>query len=89
MNKLQKLPTDRNVFVSLNPPFEPKNSSLKKELIYEHPVFDSAMVKARNELKEYQGKNGFWFCGAWDGHGFHEDGFISGKKVAKEINRNN
>jgi predicted NAD/FAD-binding protein len=87
MNRLQKLRTNRNVFVSLNPPREPKKSQITKELVYEHPVFDAKMIKAREKVNNFQGDKGFWYCGAWTGHGFHEDGFVSGKKIATEINK--
>ena len=28
-----------------------------------------------------------WFCGAWTGHGFHEDGLVSGLAVAEAPRR--
>ena len=86
MNKLQDLKTSQNIFVSLNPFLEPYESSYKKKLVYEHPVFDQDMIDARKKLMETQGLDNIWHSGAWTGNGFHEDGFVSGKKVAAKIN---
>ena len=33
-----------------------------------------------------QGKNRLWFCGAWTGFGFHEDGLQSAVRVVSKIN---
>ena len=87
MNKLQKLKTKKNIFVTLNSS-EPKDKTkIFKTLRYEHPIFDSSAINAVEEVKSLQGKNNFWFGGAWMGNGFHEDGFISGKTIAHEINK--
>jgi predicted NAD/FAD-binding protein len=32
-----------------------------------------------------QGKSSVWYCGAWTGYGFHEDGLRSGETVAEAI----
>ena len=85
MNKLQNLDTRENLFVSLNPFLEPRDSGVKKKLVYEHPIFDKDMMWAREKLQKFQGTNNIWYCGAWTGNGFHEDGFVSGKKVAEKI----
>mgnify|MGYP003338342748 FL=1 len=86
MNKLQDLRTSRNIFVSLNPLLEPNESMYKKKLVYDHPVFDQDMIDAREKLLKIQGLDNIWHSGAWTGNGFHEDGFVSGKKVAAAIN---
>ena len=33
-----------------------------------------------------QGKNNSYWCGAWTGNGFHEDGLNSAISVAKSLN---
>jgi uncharacterized protein len=33
-------------------------------------------------MNHIQGTRGLWFCGAWGGYGFHEDGLKSGIAVA-------
>jgi len=39
-----------------------------------HPVFDLAALKAQGDMAQLQGRQRTWFCGAWMGYGFHEDG---------------
>ena len=40
MNKLQKLNTNLNIFVSLNPSTSPSNKKIFKKIYYDHPLFD-------------------------------------------------
>jgi predicted NAD/FAD-binding protein len=48
-------------------------------------VFDQAAVQAQQQLHKVQGKHAVWFCGAWAGYGFHEDGLASGQQVAQAL----
>jgi predicted NAD/FAD-binding protein len=50
-----------------------------------HPVFDEGAMAAQKRLPEIQGKRGLYFCGAWTGYGFHEDGLRSGLDVAESL----
>jgi predicted NAD/FAD-binding protein len=40
---------------------------------------------AQRELPHLQGQRRTWFCGAWTGYGFHEDGLRSGLAVANAL----
>ncbi len=83
MNRLQNLPAEFPLFVSLNPIREPRAGSVLAEFDYMHPVFDATAIAAQRRLPEIQGRRGLYFCGAWTGHGFHEDGLRSGFEVAE------
>ena len=85
INKLQPLPFDTPVIVSLNPIDEPDPSSVIASYDYAHPVFDRAAIAAQKQLQQIQGKYKTWFAGAWTGYGFHEDGLKSGLAVAQAI----
>lgn len=86
LNRLQNLKTDKDIFVSLNPHELPDPALTYQRIILAHPQFNAETVKARQTLmRSYQGKNGLWFCGAWAGHGFHEDGCRSGFEVATQL----
>ena len=87
MNLLQDLKTNKNYFVSLNPIKIPKQKKIEKVIIYEHPAYDLQTFKSQKEVELIQGFNNIWFCGAYLGYGFHEDGIKSGKRVASEIMR--
>jgi predicted NAD/FAD-binding protein len=38
-------------------------------------------------LKQLQGTRNIWFCGAWTGFGFHEDGLQSAVRVCDAISQ--
>ena len=83
MNLLQSLPDDDLLIQSLNP-----CRTIREELIYDehsfmHPIFDSAAIKAQEQIKATQGQNHTYYAGAWLGHGFHEDGYQSAINVAQ------
>ncbi len=52
---------------------------------YTHPVFDTAAAKVQRELWSLQGRRNTWFCGAYFGSGFHEDGLQAGLAVAEDL----
>jgi predicted NAD/FAD-binding protein len=85
MNRLQKLALDRDVFVTLNPAIEPRAESVFAEFDYAHPMFDGRAVAAQSQLWRLQGDGGLWFCGAYFGAGFHEDGLQAGLAVAEAL----
>ena len=85
MNRLQHVPEDRPLFVTLNPIHPPKAGSLIRSEIYEHPLFDAAAMAAQKSLWSLQGANRTWFCGAYFGAGFHEDGLQAGLAVAEQL----
>lgn len=85
LNKLQPLPFRSPVLVSLNPLVEPRAEHVIAEFDYDHPVFDSAAIRAQRRLPDVQGRRRVWFAGAWTGYGFHEDGLKSGLAVAEAL----
>jgi len=86
LNMLQNIPGDIDYFVSLNPHSLPKENLIHGKYSMAHPQYTTKSVRARDELlKKYQGLDGLWFCGAWSGYGFHEDGCRSGFDVATSI----
>jgi len=85
MNNLQNLDTEQPVIVTLNPGRRPKEDSIMDEHVFSHPIFDEAAINAQSRITEIQGRNGLWFCGAYQRYGFHEDGLLSAVNVAKSI----
>ena len=85
MNNLQSLPTKKQVFVTLNPPRPPAPETILHTQTYEHPLFDVAAMQAQRRIWSIQGARKTWFCGAWLGAGFHEDGLQSGLAVAEAL----
>lgn len=85
MNLLQDLPRQRPFFVTLNPPETLRAETILREEVYEHPIFDRAALAAQEHLWALQGARRSWFCGAYFGSGFHEDGLQSGLAVAEAL----
>ena len=85
VNKLQPLPFERPVIVSLDPAQRPAASTILGEFDRSHPVFDGLAIRAQRRLSRIQGRGNIWYCGAWTGHGLHEDGSRSGLEVADAI----
>ncbi len=82
MNRLQNIPERDPLFVSLNPTREIPDHLIYDQKTFRHPVFDTAAISAQRHLSEIQGQNNTWFAGAYTRHGFHEDGFASGARIA-------
>ncbi|MGO1120708.1 NAD(P)/FAD-dependent oxidoreductase [Rhodovibrionaceae bacterium A322] len=87
MNNLQHLPVSAPVLVTLNPPREINPDRVLAAFDYDHPIFDGPGRAAREELWSLQGDHNFWFCGAYLGDGFHEDGIQSGLAVAELLGK--
>ncbi|XP_048548740.1 uncharacterized protein LOC125528291 isoform X2 [Triticum urartu] len=83
LNQIQKIESVRPFLVTLNPPCVPDHVLLKWNTSL--PVPSVAAAKAYLDLDQIQGKRGIWFCGAYQGHGFHEDGLKSGKAAAQGL----
>ena len=85
MNALQPLATTTDYFVSLNPAVEPEAALVLKTFDYAHPIFDARALAAQRHLWDLQGQKNTWYCGAYFGSGFHEDGLQSGLAVAEAL----
>lgn len=86
MNRLQGIPMDDPLFVTLNP-----TGSIPEEKVYDtvefsHPVFDKLALEAQNDIRAMQGEHNTWFCGAYNRHGFHEDGIASAMRIVRLLN---
>ncbi len=85
INRLQPLPWQQPVVVSLNPVRPIDERLVHRRISYAHPVFDRAAMQAQARLPQLQGQRHTWFCGAWGGYGFHEDGLRSGFEAADAV----
>ncbi len=85
INMLQPVPFEQPVVVSLNPIAEIDPAHVHASFDYAHPVFDVAAIRAQGQIDALQGQLNTYFCGAWTGYGFHEDGLKSGLGVARRL----
>ncbi|MEZ5765559.1 MAG: FAD-dependent oxidoreductase [Xanthobacteraceae bacterium] len=85
MNRLQSIPESDLLFVSLNPEIAIPDEAIFDETSFHHPVFDHAALAAQADIAEMQGRRRTWFAGAWLRNGFHEDGFASAMRIARQL----
>tara|TARA_B100001564_G_scaffold326039_1_gene307988 strand:+ start:2841 stop:4067 length:1227 start_codon:yes stop_codon:yes gene_type:complete len=85
LNKLQNLKSDTNFFLTINPIYKLSQSKIIKEVNFTHPFFNAETMNYQKELFSLQGKNRTWFCGAYFGYGFHEDGLTSAINMIKSF----
>lgn len=85
MNRLQSIPSATPVLVTLNRDDEIDPEKVVRRFTYDHPVFDADALAAQRRRPEIQGVGGVWFCGAYWGSGFHEDGVKSGLDVVRAL----
>ncbi len=81
MNRLQNLKTQRAYLVTLNPARPIPEEHVIKEILYTHPLYTFASFQTQPELGRLNGKNRTYFCGAYFGYGFHEDGAASAATI--------
>lgn len=85
MNSLQPLGTDEPVLVTLNPHHDVAPSDAYNEHVFEHPLFDQGAIQAQPILPSIQGVHRYWFCGAYQRYGFHEDGLRSAVEMVANM----
>lgn len=85
MNRLQSLPKDLPLFVTLNPETPPDPALTFATMEKAHPQFDAPAEAAVRAMKRELGKDHIWLAGAWMGSGFHEDGLKSGLACALSL----
>ena len=86
MNELQGLNSPKPILLSLNPKILPNPDLIYGQYSYSHPILDNNAINIQKKLSSIQGKNNLWFCGAWTGFGFHEDGVKSAVEIANSHN---
>lgn len=85
MNRLQGIDDPRPLILTLNPRQTPRQGSVIDSIVFDHPIFDNAALTAQKALWPLQGDRNTWYCGAYFGAGFHEDGLQAGLAVAEAL----
>ena len=85
MNILQRIESPHTFCVTLNDSVNIDSSKILGRFRYSHPVYSVEAVRAQQRWREINGTDRTWYCGAWWGNGFHEDGVSSAVRVAQEL----
>jgi len=84
-NRLQNLKTDKDFIVSVNLEDKISSASIVKQLSFSHPILSVEAVRAQKQVALIDGKQNTFFCGAYWGNGFHEDGMQSALRVCNAL----
>ncbi len=82
MNILQRIESPHTFVVTLNDSDAIDPSRVLGRFRYSHPVFTVEGIAAQQRWDDVNGSKRTWYCGAWWGNGFHEDGVASARRVA-------
>lgn len=85
LNRLQALREPVDYCVTLNQTTRIGAGHELRRMTYEHPVYTHESLAAQGRLPSLQGKRQTYYCGAYHGWGFHEDGCVSGLRAALEL----
>jgi len=83
MNMLQGIESESTFCVSLNMTDRIDPAKIIRKFVYSHPVYSGNAIEAQKRLGEINGTNRTYFCGAYWGSGFHEDGVNSALNVCR------
>jgi len=81
INRLQRHESPEPILLTLNCAEAIAPARILRRITYHHPVFTAAALSAQKRCAEISGKRNTYFCGAYWGHGFHEDGVKSALAV--------
>lgn len=85
MNELQSIEGPEQLFVTLNCADRIDPSTVLRETVFSHPVYDAECVRAQGRHHEIDGVRGVHYCGAYWHYGFHEDGVQSARRVLEAL----
>tara|TARA_B100000686_G_scaffold352305_1_gene453823 strand:- start:2973 stop:4241 length:1269 start_codon:yes stop_codon:yes gene_type:complete len=86
LNRLQKLESTKNYFVSLNMGDQINDKAILSEFKQSHPMYRKNSLESQSMIQALNASNSpTFFAGAYLGHGFHEDGFQSGLFAANSL----
>ncbi len=83
MNRLQCLTAPKEFCVTLNATEAISPVRILRRKTYHHPVYQPAALDAQREFDTINGVYRTYFCGAYWGYGFHEDGVNSALAAAR------
>lgn len=86
MNILQGIQSPHTFCVTLNDDQSIAAEKVLGHYHYAHPEFTLKGIAAQQRWAEINGVNRSWFCGAYWGNGFHEDGVQSALRVVDALN---
>jgi uncharacterized protein len=85
LRSLQGIESTQEILVTLNRDDAIREDRVLARFDYAHPVLDVPAIAAQRRHEEVNGDRRTWFCGAYWGYGFHEDGVQSALTVCRRL----
>ena len=85
MNILQALAAPQTLCVTLNRSAAIDPVKVIRRVTYHHPLFTGDAVAAQARLRQINGVNRSYYCGAYWRYGFHEDGVVSAEQALESF----
>ncbi len=85
LNRLQGIDSPTRFYVTLNESDAVDPARVLRRFRYSHPQYSTDWIRRRERLPLVQGAHRAWFCGAYFGNGFHEDGVRSANAVVRGL----
>ena len=82
LNQLQGHRSAEPILETLNPAITIDPAKVLARMTYHHPIYSVPAIDAQRRYAEINGQRGTYYCGAYWGYGFHEDGVRSALAVA-------
>ena len=82
LNRLQGHRSAEPILETLNPTSAIDPAKVLDRITYHHPIYSVQAIDAQRRYSEINGHRGTYYCGAYWGYGFHEDGVRSALAVA-------
>ncbi|MDH3227396.1 MAG: FAD-dependent oxidoreductase, partial [Thermoleophilia bacterium] len=84
-NSLQRLRAVREYCITLNADELIDPTKVITRIDYRHPAYDADTIDAQRRLPQLDGRKRTYFCGAYQGWGFHEDGAASALRAVSGL----
>ncbi len=85
INRLQNIDSDCSFLISLNQAEQINPEKILDCFNYSHPIFSQETLASQKIIQEHNGSDNLYFCGAYLGNGFHEDGLQSALSVCRQL----
>ncbi|RUL84633.1 NAD(P)/FAD-dependent oxidoreductase [Tautonia sociabilis] len=85
LSRLQKLDTPTPLLLTLNAEERIDPAKVLNRHLFHHPGYTSRSLQAQERLQRRNGQRRTYYCGAYRGYGFHEDGVKSALDVTRHF----
>lgn len=85
LSRLQKLDTPKPILLTLNAEERIDQAKVLNRHVFHHPGYTTRSLRAQKRLQRRNGQRRTYYCGAYRGYGFHEDGVKSALDVTRHF----